>query len=237
MAVRVVLRSGRDALDEMIDGSNKPAHPCGRDEYDDNDDLLFDILPSKRPKDLCDFQMNVELDENLPCHSRECHVDTVSVIEVFPGVYYEYIPRPCVHLQVYENPVTVFSGYRIDTTMCANRKIPSAMSTCCGRYENRNPEDVIRIDWADVLCEFRKELVTFDGNEERCALWGRNSCEPVRVGPFSQWTGHCLRHKCCEDVKFDKRRLEDNNYQWTTAECSIQIKVNPEGLVAIVHKP
>lgn len=237
VAVRVVLRSGRDALDDMIDGSSKPAQPCGQDDFDDNDDLAFDILPSKRPQDLCDFQINVELDENLSCYGNECLVDTVSVVEVVPGVYYEYIPRPCVHLAVYPRPLTVFSGNLIRATMCANRKIPSAMSTCCGRYENRNPADESRNDWADVLCEFRKELVTFDGNEERCALWGRNACEPLRVGPLSQWTGHCLHHKCCEDVKSDKRRLEDNNYQWTTAECSIRIKVNPEGLVAIVHNP
>lgn len=235
VAVRVVLRSGRDPKDQLDDGSHKPKLPCGQDQYDDNDDLVFDILPSARPQDLCDFQMNVELDENLLCYKGECRVDTVSVVEVAAGVYYEYVPRACVYLQIYEEPVTVFSGYNVQAVMCANKKIPCAMSTCCGSYVDRHPEESKKT-WADVPCEFRNELVTFDGNKERCALWEKDSCKPARIGPFTQLTGHCLYHKCCEDVQADKRRLEVNSYQWTTAECFIQIKVNPEGLVAIVHK-
>lgn len=50
-------------------------------------DIVFDVLPSQRPQDLCDFATLVTLDENLICHERECLVDTIDVLEVLPGVY------------------------------------------------------------------------------------------------------------------------------------------------------
>lgn len=50
-------------------------------------DLAFDVLPSQRPQDLCDFETLVTLDSNLECYGAECNVDTVKVVEVLPGVY------------------------------------------------------------------------------------------------------------------------------------------------------
>ena len=46
---------------------------------------------------MCDFQTLVTLEENLDCYGRECVVDTMRVVEVVPGVYYEYHHVPCKH--------------------------------------------------------------------------------------------------------------------------------------------
>ena len=47
-------------------------------------DLVFPVLPSQRPQDMCDFQTLITLDENLDdCNGdateRLCLVDTVKV--------------------------------------------------------------------------------------------------------------------------------------------------------------
>jgi len=134
-AVRVVLRSGRnlDSPDSpncvsRKEGVHKPDTMCNEKYvFDDADDLVFDVQPNLRPQDVCDFQTIVTLDENLSCTDKECEVDTIRVVEVTTGVYYEYLHVPCIFLPVYDNPVKVFSGYNIGNkglaaTMCADRR-------------------------------------------------------------------------------------------------------------------
>ena len=75
--MRVVLRSARE-------GSN-----VQNSMYNNRDDLVFGVLSSQRPQDLCDFQTLVRLDQNLACYGRECLLDTMRVVEVVPGVFYE----------------------------------------------------------------------------------------------------------------------------------------------------
>ena len=67
------------------DGYYKPASSCGQRDYDDTDDIVFEVLPSPRPQDTCSFETLVTLDENLICQGRECLVSTVRVVEVIPG--------------------------------------------------------------------------------------------------------------------------------------------------------
>lgn len=102
---------------------------------------MFDVLPSQRPQDMCDFQTIVTLDENLECNERECVVDTIRVVEVVPGVYYEYIQHPCVNFPFYkaENSAKVFASWDNQVVMCADKRLTSALSTCCGGYADRKP--------------------------------------------------------------------------------------------------
>jgi hypothetical protein len=104
-------------------------------------DLVFDVLPSQRPQDVCDFQTLVTLDENLECHGRECLVDTLRVVEVFPGTFYEYIQTPCVYFPFYssEHSAKVFANWDNSITMCADKRAASALSSCCGGYSEQNP--------------------------------------------------------------------------------------------------
>ena len=94
-----MLRSGRNpdengpASKARTDGNFKPDSPCPPGDFDDADDVVFDVLPSYRNQDVCDFETIVKLDENLACQGKECRVDTVRTIEVVPGTYYEYL-RP-----------------------------------------------------------------------------------------------------------------------------------------------
>ena len=55
--------------------------------------------------------------------------------------------------------------------MCGNKNLPSALSTCCGTYADRDP--VSNRDYADVLSEYRFEALTYEGNVDRCTEWGK----------------------------------------------------------------
>ena len=87
----VVLRSSRDPNDpnkskaRNSDGLHKPDSNCATSPFDDVDDLIFEVLPSPRPKDACLLNPLVTLDSNLACHERECTVSTLRVVEVIQG--------------------------------------------------------------------------------------------------------------------------------------------------------
>ena len=124
----------------------------------------------------------------------------------------------------------------LTVAMCGNKKLPSAISTCCGTYSNRLPTS--NPDWADVLSEYRGERLTYKGNEDRCNDWGKEVCDPSRIGPSRGWSGQCLHHQSCKDVMKSDFFLKDfNSYHWTTESCSIQVKIQTDGLIAVVHAP
>ena len=118
--------------------------------------------------------------------------------------------------------------------MCADKNLASARSTCCGSYSDR---DLSREDWADVLSEYRGERLTYEGNQKRCQDWSRTTCDPSRIGPFSMWRGHCLHRQSCSDVGGNTAHLTATAWHWSTASCDIQVQVDPDGLIAILHAP
>ena len=254
VAFRVALRSSRNintnknswtSTAQSNDGDHKPNLTCAKDPYDDTDDLVVQILPSPKPQDMCDFKSTVTLDENLShCDQsgnlhKECHVDTIRVLEVLPGVFYEYVRPPCVHMPFIDGSHSrkVFASWEMATAMCADKRVPSASSTCCGGLPDRLPNSVT---WADILSEYRNERLTFEGNRERCVGWGRNVCSnPARIGAFRNWNGQCLHHLSCKDVNNGGhgKHLNHVYYHWTDRSCEIKVKIDIEGMVAVIHKP
>ena len=136
-----MLRSSRDPNEpskssaRIADGIHKPDSVCATSPFDDVDDLVFDVLPSPRPKNICSFDSIVQIDSNLECHGRECVVSTLRIVEVThgelsweslgalsqshlthtysfvtAGVFYEYLHPPCVNLPFFNDGVKVFSG-------------------------------------------------------------------------------------------------------------------------------
>ena len=254
VAFRVALRSSRQvntnnnswrSAAQSNDGQHKPSNLCAKDPYDDTDDLVVQILPSPTPQDMCNLQSTVILDQDLShCDQsgnlfKECHVDTIRVLELMPGVFYEYVRPPCVHMPFIDGSQSrkVFAAWEMATAMCADKRVPSASSTCCGGYSDRHPNHAT---WADMLSEYRNERLTFEGNIARCEDWGRTVCsDPARIGPFSQWRGHCLHHMSCKDVTNGGHgtHLDQVYYHWTDRSCEIKVKVDIEGMIAVVHKP
>eukprot|EP00956_Cyclotella_meneghiniana_P035458 scaffold115176_cov24-Cyclotella_meneghiniana.AAC.2 len=133
---------------------------------------------------------------------------------------------PCVSLSRRRNN---------DIVMCADKSLSSARSTCCGSYSNR---DLSGVGWADVLSEYRGERLTFDQNVDRCLAWGRDEvCDPARIGPFSMTRGHCLHRQSCRDVAGSTAHLTDTAWHWSLAPCAIEVQIDPDGLIAILHAP
>ena len=196
---------------------------------------MFDALPNNLPEALCDFDGMVELEANLDCFSRECDVDTVNIVQVIPGVFYEYIRLPCVTFPVYSNSVKVYSGSNWELMMCADRSLPSALATCCGGGSLLDNDGK---QWADILSEYRDEKITYSGNVARCQDWGKTVCDSstFKPGPRNGGLGNCLHRQSCQDIIGNSNKLEYNRWSWTSDTCSIQVKVHPaDGMIAIVH--
>lgn len=149
----------------------------------------------------------VVLDSNLLCTGDECDVDTVRVVKV-DDIYYEYVAPPCVQQAFYNDAKGVGRYYRSDEgTMCANPRLPHASEACC------EPDDYLSLSLASRNCKYDGERVTYSTAEERC-------------------DSLCV-YKDMDGVVPKNRR--HTGYHWTPAPCNIQVKINRDGYVAIVH--
>jgi hypothetical protein len=121
--------------------------------------------------------------------------------------------------------------------MCGNKKVASALSTCTGKYTDRQPNGAKQ--YADVLSEYRLEKLTYDGNNRRCNDWGRgNMTDPQRIGPLGGRLGQCLHENMIKDIGGSLYDLSNKNnfversrYHWTPSSCSLQVKIQSDGLI------
>ena len=79
----------------------------------------------------CTLASRVILDEDVPCTGVECAVDTVRVVEISNGIFYEYVPAPCVHQAFFENPKAIVRQEWWYDVMCADPRTHVAMTACC----------------------------------------------------------------------------------------------------------
>lgn len=80
----------------------------------------------------CNFVSIVTLDENLPCDTGtvECRIDTLQVVQVAPGVFYEYLRVPCTQLMYYKDAKKLSAGRGNYVNMCG--KSTDAVLICWG---------------------------------------------------------------------------------------------------------
>ncbi|GMH79107.1 hypothetical protein TL16_g08033 [Triparma laevis f. inornata] len=173
----------------------------------------------------CQFESRVVLDADLTCYGDECEIQQPRVVrvnttdatsgEIVP-TFYEYIQNPCVELTFYNNATLVTSHrgpYRgISNSgkeaLCANPENAVAVATCCSSSN--------RAWWtggggALGIWKFTGERVSHELAKERCApIWEEEEC------------------------LWDLTDYDFSNALWTNRDCSIQIQVNPDGLVSRV---
>ena len=123
-----------------------------------------------------------------------------------------------------------------DLYMCADKRLSSARSTCCGTYADRGTYSQ-HPTYADLLSEYRGERLTYAQNEIRCTDWSLSICDPERIGPYTGATGQCQHHQSCRDVQSSDTILSNNAWHWTTGSCNIQVKIDQDGRIAILHNP
>ena len=108
---------------------------------------LLSKLCGSQDTDNCNLAPKVVLDENLECSERECAVDTVRVVEVSDGIFYEYVRTPCVYQAFFENPKMVVPRNSWSEVACADPRTHVASVACCSRISGA----VFSSNWTDVV--------------------------------------------------------------------------------------
>jgi hypothetical protein len=73
----------------------------------------------------------VALDSDLLCNGAECFVNTLRVVEVGSGIFYEYVSPPCVYQAFYTNAKTIIRRTSWNDMICADPRIAQASTACC----------------------------------------------------------------------------------------------------------
>ena len=185
----------------------------------------------------CNFANTITLDANLPCTEKECRVDTLEVVQVAPGTFYEYVRRPCVDLSFYPNPKKVITGYapwvryvgRQHThAMCADPRLPLASRSCCNEGTTRRSEFNFEL-------EYHGERVRQETILEQCAAVqiDHNTtgtvCDPVAIKADNP----LVNTRPIYNLPYPSR----NSFFWTEASCTQLVQVREDGFVSIVHEP
>ena len=79
----------------------------------------------------CTQKPKIVLNANLGCSGTECSVDTVRVVEVGTGIYYEYVPMPCVYQAFYQNARMIVRSREWWDLTCADPRIHIASAALC----------------------------------------------------------------------------------------------------------
>lgn len=196
----------------------------------EEDSSLYEKLCNPNGAGECQFANTVTLDANIPCYGRECQVDTLVVVQVAPGTFYEYIRTACVQLSFYNGAKKVISGVgpflpELDTrqythSMCADPRLEDASRLCCmggvGQYSYK--------------FEYHGELLNYQTNEAQCLADGGSMCDPLKMRAYTY-------RMSSTRTKYNSLDPDTNIFFWTSDPCEQQVKVRSDGLIAFVHKP
>lgn len=92
---------------------------------------LFAKLCGSQNAASCTNEAKIVLDETVGCSGGECDVDTVRVVEVGNGIFYEYVQPACVHQAFFDNPTMVVQRSSWWDLTCADPRTQVASSACC----------------------------------------------------------------------------------------------------------
>lgn len=167
----------------LLGGSSQPRFHYNHPNWEGNEGIKRFVLTTDSPlrqklcnpngSGECQLANTVTLDENLSCSDRECRVDTLVVVQVAPGTFYEYIRKPCVDLSFYNDPKKIWTGagpylHDLDTrqythAMCADPRLQVASRVCCLE------PDVAQYSYK---FEYHGELTSYATNEAQCLADG-----------------------------------------------------------------
>jgi len=171
---------------------------------------LKSILCSEDANNRCQYENTVTLPTSLNCTAAECDADALRVVQV-NDVHYEYVRPPCVEQTFYANAKKVIWRHREYDSSCANPLLPYASEACCeGQHDTRAER------FPHYL--YDQERVKFSTAGQRCQLM-----VPPKV--------------TCDFTDIEGIDHSKKGYHWTTDSCSIQVKVNDVGQVALVYDP
>lgn len=138
--------------------------------------------------------------------SEPCRVEAAA----YTGFYFEYVRPACVHLPFYHDGRRIARHNLIRAT-CADPRSLAASEACCAEGEDAAYEEC---RWGGG------ERMAYASAQARCAE------QSLAAGEN--------RTTC--DYRFMRDRCDPTSYQvWSSQACGVQVKVHPDGKVAIVH--
>mmetsp|Transcript_6781 Transcript_6781/g.9027 ORF Transcript_6781/g.9027 Transcript_6781/m.9027 type:complete len:2086 (+) Transcript_6781:84-6341(+) len=201
---------GSSSLPELIEDSAEfdNDQTIKRFTLDTASGLYNDLCREEAGK--CQFAAEVVLENTHDCHGQECYVDSLRVVEVVPGIYYEYVRPPCVELPFFNNARKLSKKKRTwSGAVCGNPRLPTASEACCPlplalgtKYAQRNQI-------------YDGERMTYATAEQRCISTDGTLCD-------------------YDDI--DISESHKTGYHWTPDPCKIRVKINLDGYVAIVYE-
>jgi len=191
----------------MTDPPQFATEPAIKKMVLDNDSFLKKILCNADTNGDCQYENSVTLTSNLKCSSRECDVDTVRVVQVAEKIFFEYVHPPCVKQSFYNNAKKLFPSSSSGKAVCGNPLLSVGSEACCDANSYTAVRNYI----------YDGERMPYQMAEDRCRDISKTTCDFTSV---------------TEGDSFTKM-----GYFWTTDPCQLRVKIDSEGLVAIVHEP
>ena len=176
---------------------------------------LNSILCAADENSKCWYPPVVTLSEDLNCLGNECEVDTIHVVQVQGGVFYEYVRLPCVHQTFFANAQKVKKRYQVSSGstayMCADPRTAVASTACC--FEGSN---------ANVYESYWGERVKASTAAVSCAEKRESLCT---TGEFS--IQNCEGTSCAGSY-----------FYWMSPQspCKLKAKFDTNGKIAVVHE-
>jgi len=169
----------------LSEPGNWPSNPNVKRLVLDSASLLASSICG--PSEGCDNRPLVELVSDVQCTGIECTTENPRVIEVRPGVYYEYERPPCVYQAFFDGQAVVSRAF----ASCADPQTNSAGVVCCnngqrrvGSYPERFTGEELSLveassrcnDLDEALCSqpSRISLPKFDNRQ---VFWTSQSCQ------------------------------------------------------------
>ena len=157
----------------------------------------------------CTYPGTVILQDNIDCSGEECQVDMLRVVQIEGGIFYEYVPPPCVYHAFVQNPRKIKQrnrgkGLAFTRYMCADPRTAVASTACCFDGGRANASQVY---WGErVLASTAEERCSDDGipmctstEQLRISNCEGNSC----TGPHHPFFWFAESTQCFIKAKFD----------------------------------
>lgn len=169
---------------------------------------LADALSSGKNK--------IVLTEDVSCTGIECQIFEPRTVEVEPGLWYEYVRPKCVNHVFYNDPKSMYNlrPNEFKQIQCGNPDLLDGSTNCnlpSGRKVNSRRDEL-----------FAGERVPFNEASRRCSSDFPNTIPRLGNSCNQELEGACDGQ---------------NVFYWLNSPCTISVKINSEGSVAVVHSP
>lgn len=177
-----------------------------RTQLDSENSVLYQTLCNADSQGgRCKYESKVVLDSALACFGVECEIEAPVLVEVEPGIFYEYLRLPCAHEAFFSDGRALRT--RDFEYSCGDPSAEVGAIACCN--------DASDTRFNPTFGRFTGELVSYSEAERFCSDAGLVVCGQAQGRTNDPWDN---------ELEF-----------WNPTWCSQKAKISLEGSVALVH--